>query len=196
MTHSPAAVRLAQPEDRDKALASIVAAFIADPVNRYVMPTAPLYLDTMAKMMSHFGGAAFDHGSAWVVDDFAGAALWLPPGVHSDFEALGALMQERISADRRAHMRPVMEHMGEFHPTEPHWYLAVLGVDPHARGLGLGGALLAHSLERVDRDRLPAYLESSNPRNIPLYERHGFEVIGQINVPPVPVITPMIRRPR
>ena len=27
-----------------------------------------------------------------------------------------------------------------------------------------------------------AYLESSNPRNIPLYERHGFEALGEIQV--------------
>lgn len=193
---SPAAIRIAKPEDRDKTLAAVVAAFIADPVNRFVMPTPPIYLDTMATMMRHFGGAAFDHGSAWVIGDYAGAALWLPPGVHSDFEALGKLMLERAPADRVGHIAPAMEKMGEFHPAEPHWYLAVLGVDPHARGLGLGGALLTESLERVDRDHLPAYLESSNPRNIPLYERHGFEVIGEILVPPVPVITPMIRRAR
>lgn len=189
-------VRLATSDDRDRALAAIVAAFIADPVNRYVMPTPPLYLDLMAKMMGYFGGAAFDHASAWIVGEYAGAALWLPPGVHSDFESLGQLMAQRAPADRLRHIAPAMEQMGEYHIKEPHWYLAVLGVDPHARGLGLGGALLTESLERVDQDHLPAYLESSNPRNIPLYERHGFEVIGEIRIGPVPVITPMLRRPR
>jgi ribosomal protein S18 acetylase RimI-like enzyme len=190
------AIRLAKPEDRDKALDTIVAAFIADPVNRYVMPTPPLYLSTMATMMRHFGGAAFDHEAAWIVGDYAGAALWLPPGVHSDMEALGELMQKRVPAGRFRHMGPVIEQMETFHMKEPHWYLAVLGVDPHARGLGIGGALLTESLERVDQDHLPAYLESSNPRNISLYQRHGFEVIGEIDIPPVPVMIPMIRRAR
>ena len=48
----------------------------------------------------------------------------------------------------------------------------------------------------VDRDGLPAYLESSNPANISLYERHGFEVMGRIRVADSPVMTPMLRRPR
>lgn len=196
MPETATAIRLAKPEDRESALASIVAAFVADPVNRFVMPTPSLYLEMMAKMMGFFGGAAFENDSAWVIGDCAGAALWLPPGVKSDMESLNELMLKRVPADRIEHMGPTIEQMEAFHLKEPHWYLAVLGVDPHARGQGLGGALLSESLERVDADHLPAYLESSNPRNIPLYERHGFEVMGEIQIGPVPVITPMIRRAR
>lgn len=55
---------------------------------------------------------------------------------------------------------------------------------------------MKHALRRVDEDRLPAYLESSNPRNISLYERHGFEVVGEIQVGKSPVMTPMIRAAR
>src|SRR5262245_27542364 len=42
---------------------------------------------------------------------------------------------------------------------------------------GFGGSAIAHRTALVS-ERLPDYLESMNPRNIPLYERHGFEVIG------------------
>ncbi len=55
---------------------------------------------------------------------------------------------------------------------------------------------MKHTLARVDAERLPAYLESSNPRNIPFYERHGFEVIGRIQSGATPVVTPMLRRGR
>lgn len=196
MPETTTTLRLAKPEDREHAIASIVAAFITDPVNRYVMPTPQLYLSTMPLVTRHFGGGAVDHGTAWIGGDFAGVAFWLPPGAHSDQEALGELMAQRLTPDRIEHMGPVLEQMLGFHPEEPHWYLAMIGVDPHARGLGIGAALMEAALERVDADGLPAYLESSNPRNISLYERHGFEVIGEIQVGPVPVITPMIRRAR
>jgi ribosomal protein S18 acetylase RimI-like enzyme len=53
-----------------------------------------------------------------------------------------------------------------------------------------------HAVERCDRDRMLAYLESSNPRNIALYERHGFEVMGRIQIGAGPLVTPMLRRPR
>ncbi len=86
--------------------------------------------------------------------------------------------------------------MGQYHPHEPHWYLAVLGVDVSRQGKGLGSLLMKHTLARVDAERMPAYLESSNPRNIPFYETHGFEVIGRIQSGATPVVTPMLRRGR
>jgi GNAT superfamily N-acetyltransferase len=59
----------------------------------------------------------------------------------------------------------------------PHWYLMILAVRPDKQGQGLGKKLLEHGLKRVDGDRLPAYLETSNKRNLPLYERFGFKVV-------------------
>jgi ribosomal protein S18 acetylase RimI-like enzyme len=87
----------------------------------------------------------------------------------------------------------VFEAMESYHPKEPHWYLPLIGVDPAAQGQGLGSALMRHALERIDADRLPAYLESSNPRNIPLYQRHGFEILGTIQVGSSPNLVPMLR---
>ena len=55
---------------------------------------------------------------------------------------------------------------------------------------------MRHALARCDEERALAYLESSNPRNISLYERHGFEVMGAIEVGAAPLVTPMLRRPR
>jgi ribosomal protein S18 acetylase RimI-like enzyme len=55
---------------------------------------------------------------------------------------------------------------------------------------------MKHALARVDREGATAYLESSNPRNVSFYERHGFEVLGRIQSGSSPVITPMLRRPR
>ena len=56
---------------------------------------------------------------------------------------------------------------------------------------------MKYALEEVDSDGLlPAYLESSNPRNMSLYKRYGFETIGQIKVSDVPPLHPMIREAR
>jgi ribosomal protein S18 acetylase RimI-like enzyme len=64
------------------------------------------------------------------------------------------------------------------------------------QGRGFGALLMRHATMRCDAEGKVAYLESSNPRNIPLYLRHGFEVMGTIQVGRSPVMTPMIRRPR
>ncbi|HEY2397879.1 MAG TPA: GNAT family N-acetyltransferase [Solirubrobacteraceae bacterium] len=68
------------------------------------------------------------------------------------------------------------------HPREPHYYLAFIGVDPDWQGRGLGGAVLAPVLERCDTEGMPAFLESSTPRNRELYERHGFTVTEEFTL--------------
>ena len=92
-------------------------------------------------------------------------------------------------------MFAVLEEMEKYHP-EDAWYLAIIGVDPAYQGTGIGSQLMKKALERVDSEGLTAYLESSNPRNMSLYERCGFEVIGQIQIGECPVIHPMIREAR
>ena len=98
-----------------------------------------------------------------------------------------------MAAERQAEVFAVFEQMGRYHPQEPHWYLPLIGVDPAQQRKGYGSALLQHALRECDRDHAPAYLESSNPANIPLYERHGFRVLATIQVGTSPPIFPMLR---
>jgi ribosomal protein S18 acetylase RimI-like enzyme len=72
----------------------------------------------------------------------------------------------------------------------------MIGVDPKAQGNGLGSELMRYSVTRFDRDGALAYLETANPRNIPLYQRFGFEVMEPFQMGAAPRMTPMLRRPR
>ena len=90
----------------------------------------------------------------------------------------------------------LLELMGEHRPTEPCWYLAVIGVDSAYQGAGFGAELMKYALKRIDTDRLPSYLEASSPRNMALYKRHGFEEMGVIQFGSSPPIIPMFRFPK
>ena len=90
----------------------------------------------------------------------------------------------------------MFEQMATYHPTELHWYLPLIGVDPAHQGRGHGDALMRYVLEQFDREKRPAYLESTNTRNISLYRRHGFEELGTIQAGSSPTLVPMLRRPR
>jgi ribosomal protein S18 acetylase RimI-like enzyme len=83
--------------------------------------------------------------------------------------------------------------MAAAHPADPHWYLPWLAVAPALQGRGLGGQLLEDGLAIVDEDRLPAFLETPNPRTVPLYERHGFEVMATSQAGDCPPMTSMLR---
>lgn len=182
--------------DRKSVIDVITLGFASDPMARWTLPNPAQYLAVMPEVVDAFGAKAFELGSAYCVDDFSGAALWLPPGIEADSERLGALVARHAPARVQEDADGVFEQMAAYHPHEPHWYLPLIAVDPACQGRGLGGALLKEALVRCDADGLPAYLESSNPRNITLYERHGFEILGRIQVGSSPVLTPMLRKPR
>jgi ribosomal protein S18 acetylase RimI-like enzyme len=74
----------------------------------------------------------------------------------------------------------VLGAMEKLHHREDHLYVLVLGVHPDQKGRGFGRQLLAPSLELADRAGVPAYLETTNPANLGLYRRFGFEVVEEV----------------
>jgi ribosomal protein S18 acetylase RimI-like enzyme len=182
--------------DRDTAIGVLVLAFGADPMARWCWSDPQEYLATFPRFVQAFAGEAFVKGTAWCTDGGAGTALWLPPNAQPDEEVLGALMESTLSGQRRDDVFAILEQMGSHHPSESHWYLPLIGVDPAHQGKGYGAALMQHALAICDRDHLPAYLESTNPRNVSLYERHGFEVVATIRAGSSPPMHPMLRAAR
>jgi ribosomal protein S18 acetylase RimI-like enzyme len=190
-------IRTVEPSEASRALSTQVLAFVGDPIIRWLWPDPDAYLRHFPELLMGFGGrGAFEHGTAYVAGDFHGCAIWLPPGVPSDDEALEAMVEHSIRPDIQESLGAYFEQMDESLPREPHWHLAFIGVDPALMGQGIGGALLEHALARIDREGAIAYLESTNPRNQTLYRRHGFEVVREIQAGDGPPLTPMLRGKR
>jgi len=182
--------------EQAEALHTLMLAFAADPVVRWMYPDPQQYLTHFAPFAQAFAGRAFDHGAALRVEDGRGVALWLPPDVHADELEIAALLEQSVHPNRLNDVHALLEHMQQYTPVQPHWYLPLLGVDPAHHGRGLGSRLLQHVLAICDRDRLPAYLEATSPRNVALYRRHGFRATGMIQLGTSPVIVPMLREPQ
>jgi ribosomal protein S18 acetylase RimI-like enzyme len=182
--------------EADRVLAGLTLGFAADPILRWIYPEPHAYVAHFPRVADLFGGAAFEHGGAYQNGDFTATALWLPPGVHPDEEGLVACFEDTVAADKRERLFSLFEQMGRYHPEGPCWHLAFIAVDPARQGKGLGSALLEASLRRCDEDRIPAYLESTNPANLSLYRRHGFAQIGLIEAQDALPLFPMLRPPR
>ena len=191
-----ATVKVASMSDEERVISVIALAFAADPVVRWVWSEPQDYLKHFPAFVKAFGGKAFATGSAFYLDDFSGAALWLPPNVSFDEQVLAETLQATFPAEIQVEGFAAFEQMAKYHPAEPHWYLPVLGVDPSRHGQGLGSLLIQNVLNKCDLENKSAYLESSNPKNIPFYKRHGFEVLGTIPVGKTRSIYPMIRKPK
>jgi GNAT superfamily N-acetyltransferase len=196
MIRASTEIRSATSDEVPRAVAAIVAAFLTDPPARFAWPSPHDYLQTMPLATREFAGSSFNHGTAYVSADLCGAALWLPPGVEPNGEVLEKVFRDTAEREHLDDLLATFEKMEESHPREAHWYLPQIGVDPTAQGKGLGAALMRHALARCDQEGAVAYLEASKPQNIPFYLRHGFEVIGEIQIGAAPLITPMLRRPR
>jgi ribosomal protein S18 acetylase RimI-like enzyme len=178
---------------RDQTLRVLSTAFMDDPVERWLYPADRDYLTFFPEFLMAFGGQAFAAGTVYALDGFSAVAMWLPPGVGADGEAIVSLLTRTVSTDKHDDTFQVLQRMDEAHPTYPHWYLPWLGVDTGHQGNGLGGELLSLCLSIVDSTDLPSYLETPNPRNISFYERHGFKVQGHARSGTCPPITFMER---
>jgi len=189
-------VRKVELADQARAVSVQVMAFGSDPVMRWLYPEPHAYLQHFPAFVRAYGGRAFEHGTAYVDGEFGGVSLWLPVDVHVDPGPFEALIRKTVKPPVQDELFSILEQMDDYHIKEPHWYLAIIGVDPAHQSKGIGSALLRHSLEPIDVQGLPAYLESSNPANVSLYERHGFEVLGEIRAGSSPPVFPMLRTPR
>jgi ribosomal protein S18 acetylase RimI-like enzyme len=182
--------------DVDHAIATLVLAFATDPVARWMYDDADHYLRHIPRLFRALGTSSFGAGAAWRTSDGLGVALWLPPGVHLEDEPLEAVIAETIVAERQAEVSATLGRIEQYRPNEVHWYLSLLGVEALDRNKGCGTALLEQGLRLCDRQRHPAYLWSSNPRNISLYKRHGFEILDTVQVGSSPPMFPMLRQAR
>jgi GNAT superfamily N-acetyltransferase len=180
----------------DHAIATLVLAFAPDPVARWMYRDPHQYLLHIPRLFRALGTSSFEAEAAQRTNDGLGIALWLSPGVHGDDGPLEAVIAESMVGERQAEVAAVFERTEHYRPSEPHWYLSLIGVEALHRNKGCGAALLQHQLRQCDREHLPAYLWSSNPLNTSLYERHGFEIVGTIRVGSSPSIFPMLRNAR
>jgi GNAT superfamily N-acetyltransferase len=192
----PKVVTVTDDADVDRAIATLVLAFSADPVARWIYNEPDYYLRHIPRLFRALGTSSFGAGAAQRSSDGLGVALWLPPGVHAEDEKLEAVIRETVAAEKRVDVGVAFQQTEQYRPIEAHWYLSLIGVEALHRNKGCGATLLEYGLRQCDREHRPAYLWSSNPLNTSLYKRHGFEIVGTIKVGSVPLMFPMVRHAR
>ena len=197
-----AAIRRATPADRKPLAAALASGFFEDPLFRWMVgESAPLEqrLRIFFESMLKLNLARPDHLVS-VAEDGSGGGVWQPVDKWK-VPALD-LVRWMPSLLRAFRLRTpaalgALSAVEKAHPKAPHYYLEFLGTQRDRQSKGVGSAVISHVLGRADTEGIPAYLESSNPRNIPFYARHGFEVRDEVTCGKgAPVVTTMWREPR
>ncbi len=194
--------RIATGDDVDAVAEVLASAFADDPLMAWMFTDATKAAIHRRQFFEIGARSGIEGGHAHVLvedGEVVAAAVWSGPGRQlygGRFgEQVGVLVRA-AEGERAAQIGEGLAPMIELRPEEPHFYLGLLGVTAQRRGSGLGARLLAASLEVVDRFGAVAHLESSNPRNVSLYEREGFEVVAELEMPGGPVVRPMTRAAR
>jgi GNAT superfamily N-acetyltransferase len=188
-----------------QARTALARAFFDYNVVVYAAPDATRRAAGVTALYGAFLSDCLRFGEVYGTSGVVGAACWLPP----QRSTITLLRQIRAGMyqlplrfgitgfNRLLAYDAIAWKLHHAHASQPHWYLAALGVEPEHQGQGIGGALMQPILTRADAQGLPCYLETHRPENVRLYQRHGFDVCCHCDVPghPVPVWA-MLRRPR
>jgi GNAT superfamily N-acetyltransferase len=190
-------ITLATAADADEVARILAAGFADDPVMSWLF-SPERRAEKLAAFFTFLAREALvSMGATFVLG--GSCASWAPPNPPAwpadrsahYAEALGPV----CTAGDFERMQILGDVVDKAHPRQPYWYLGFLATVPEQRGQGLGAHLLEQGLTTVDAARLPAYLESTNPRNVTLYERHGFRATGRLALPGGPSLIAMWREP-
>ena len=193
-----------KPDQIDEGGRVLARAFQQDPLSRYVIPdddertrVLPLYFRTIIR-------SGLLIGKVWTTPRIEGVAVWW--SVYSNLT--GEKMREAgfgqntslMGDEALQRLRRVSSHEWQVHERTiqaDHWYLLQLGVEPSLQGRGIGGALIAPMLKRADGENVACFVETEQPRNVPFYRRHGFELTVEDTEPISGVrFWSFLRRPR
>ena len=189
-----------EPPSVDIAVVAAVAAlgFYEDPVMAWVFPNRATRLESLNASFTSLARRFLARAGRVDLFEEACAALWLGPDPP---ELEGEILPAKdtwhlFTPDVTERFTALGAAMEAAHPQTPHWYLGVVATTPDRQGEGLGARILRPVIDQCDREGWPAYLESSNARNLPFYYRLGWVQTGEITIPDGPTLYPMWREPR
>jgi ribosomal protein S18 acetylase RimI-like enzyme len=173
-------------EDRLPALASLLGrTFVAEPMMTWSLGDHGDLEQRFTRGFEHLLEDLIRLGAVWEAGDALGAAVWIPPD-KADAWADAALDKPgllALTADGGRRYTAFWEWIESKVPDEPLWHLDSVGVEPEARGRGIGTALVEVGLAGARDGGAAAFLETGNPRNVGYYERRGFRVVEDVDAP-------------
>jgi GNAT superfamily N-acetyltransferase len=192
--------RAAAPDDVPAVSACLTSAFNEDPVwGLWTFPEEASREQRLGELMRFWALAGVRHPWVRMTDRAEAVAVWIPPGepeMTGREEEVFAALLAALLGPRVDEVSALFDDFDEHHPEEPHYYLSLWGTHRDHAGRGLGTALIHDNLARIDVERMPAYLESTNPANLPRYEALGFRRRAEFGPRGGPRITTMWREAR
>lgn len=178
-------VRRATLDDLVGVVDTLVAAHLAYAWERWLLPGPDRGQRLATLVETDLTLIGLPAGEVWVADDdgeVVSSAVWLPAGWQPPPEArirLDSLASEALG-DRRQVVEEVEARIAAHHPRGPRWLLATMGTRPERQRQGLGAAVLAPVLHRLDEQGASACCETSATDNVAFYGTVGFRPVAEL----------------
>lgn len=189
--------------DTERACEMLSRAFFHDSKMTHLMPEIAARKDRSKHLFEFELRYGMIYGDVYTTSPaLEGVAVWLPSEkseitLWRAFRAGGLELQRHLgkeTMDRLMAFSTTIDNLHKKHLPSPHCYLFFIGVDPSFQGKGYAGRLLRPMLERLDRKKIPCYLNTQNEKNISLYEHFGFRVIDQLTLPDSDILHTAMQR--
>jgi hypothetical protein len=179
--------RLATPQDSSDVVSILVDAFNDDPTWSWAFPDPAKRAEQHRRLWTMLVDGAMRFPWVWLTQGNTATSVWIPPNETELSEDQMAALEPAIVqmlGTKSSRVLQMLDMFDQAHPRGvPHFYLSLLATRTESRGHGYGLGLLAENLRQIDLAGMPSYLEASNPSNVPLYMRYGFDVLGSFTLP-------------
>jgi GNAT superfamily N-acetyltransferase len=169
---------LASEDDFDALVETIAVAFHNDPVWSWAFPDAEKRPAQFREWWPLFVRSALPQGFTWMTPKAESVTVWtrrnLPELTDESLATIPPLLDKLLGTRAPTVLEGLLLFDAAHPHDEPHYYLGFVATHDDHRGHGIAEQLLAQNLALIDAEHMPAYLESSNPKNLTRYGRLGF----------------------
>ena len=166
----------------EPAAGTLARAFHDYPVFTYVFPDSSERGKELPLLLQSFVHYGIMHGEVYATSrNLEGITVWLPPGYPGGFSIAPDVGKDAL--DRMAYWGSQVYPVRKRHVPYDHWFLEFIGVIPEHQGKGNSSILLNPMLARIEQQHLPCYLDTELEKNVAIYQRYGFRVVEDMEVP-------------
>jgi ribosomal protein S18 acetylase RimI-like enzyme len=179
-------MRKATQKDKNLIINILTRSFDKNQSVNYIIKQDKRRLTRISALMAYSFEVCYLFGQVYLSDDNRACALALYP--HTKKTTLKSVLLDvellfkciGLSSLGKAINRE--SKINKLQPNEPKCYLWFIGVDPEYQSLGTGSSLLTEIIVESEEQALPLYLETSTLRNLPFYQKFGFQVYDELDL--------------
>ncbi len=172
-------------DDKQSIIQILSSVFHDNQSVNYLIPQVPSQEKRIHALMDYSFETCLSFGKVYLLNDSRACALVsFPERTKTTLKSLLLEIKLIFNSIGVRNINKAIQRekaISKHYPKENIYYLWFIGVLPEFQGQSIGEKLMREIIADADQMGRPIYLETSTLRNIPWYEKFGFEVYGELD---------------